>query len=342
MAIRFLVTFYKSDMKKILTHLTNHGALTSAQAHDILTKITKEEYNPSQIAAFITVFLMRGVSVEELSGFRSALMDLCIKVDTGNMQTIDVCGTGGDGKNTFNISTLSAFVVAGAGYKVTKHGNKSVSSQCGSSDVLLSLGIKFSNNTQQLLNQLETNNFCYLHAPLFHPALKSVGPIRRDLGIKTFFNMLGPLVNPAEPSHQLVGVFSLNLMRLYSFIFDQLGHKYAIIHGLDGYDEISLTDETKVISSNKGTHLLNADDFGLPGYRQQDIFGGTSIHEAKEILLNVLKNEATQAQRDVVLANSALAIDCFKEDSNLEESLFEARESLDSGRAMNVLTNAIA
>jgi len=328
-------------MKRLLTRLINHETLSKSEASQVLTEITQEKYNSTQIASFITVFLMRGITVDELSGFRSALMDLCHKVDVGGMETIDVCGTGGDGKDTFNISTLSAFVVAGAGYKVVKHGNKSVSSNCGSSDVLQSLGYSFTNNRDQLMKQLDEANMCYFHAPFFHPALKSVGAIRRDLGIKTFFNMLGPLVNPASPSHQLVGVFNLKLLRLYHFIFEELGNKHVILHGLNGYDEISLTDDTKVISSLDGTSIMTPDNFNLPRYQQSDIYGGKTIEEAKDIFLNVLSNQSTQAQKDVVLANSALAINCFKNKTDIPTSLSEAKESLESGRAMKVLEKVI-
>lgn len=328
-------------MRKLLTRLINHETLSKEEASNILTEITEQKYNDTQIAAFVTVFLMRGITVEELTGFRSALMNLCVQVDTEGMEAIDVCGTGGDGKNTFNISTISSFVVAGAGYKVVKHGNKSVSSNCGSSDVLQSLGYQFTNHQDQLLLQLDRTDWCYFHAPLFHPALKSVGPIRRDLGIKTFFNMLGPLVNPGNPSHQLVGVFNLKLMRLYSFIFEELGHKYVILHGLNGYDEVSLTDDTKIISSNSGTSIITPSKFGLPRYKQQDIYGGSTIEEAKKIFLSILENDCSQAHKDVVLANSALAIDCFKDISDIASSLEEARVSLESGKAFKTMQQAI-
>jgi len=293
-------------MKEILDKLTQHQTLTKKESAQILINITEERYNPIQIASFVTVFLMRSIAVDELIGFRNALMHLCTKVDMGDQPTIDVCGTGGDGKNTFNISTISAFVVAGAGYKVTKHGNRSVSSKCGSSDVLTSLGYQLTGDRDILKKQLDATNFCYLHAPFFHQALKSVAPIRKDLGLKTFFNMLGPLVNPAEPSHQLVGVFDLKLMRLYPYIFDDMGHQYTIVHGLDGYDEVSLTCDTKVISSNAGSYILRTEDLSLPQYTQQSIYGGDTIAQAKKIFLDILQNKSTDAQRDVILANSAL------------------------------------
>lgn len=329
-------------MKDILNRLSNHESLSKQEAKKILIEISEEKYNPSQVASFITVFRMRNITVAELSGFREALLELCIPVDLGDRKTLDVCGTGGDGKNTFNISTLSAFVIAGAGYQVCKHGNYGVSSGCGSSNVLEHLGYKFTNDLGQLTQQIDETNICILHAPLFHPALKSVGPIRKALGVKTFFNILGPLVNPARPSHQMTGVFNLNVARLYSFVLEETQQSYAIVHGLSGFDEISLTDETKVISSNQGEYKLKASDLGLPSYNLADISGGNTVPEAAEIFINVLNNKSTPAQRDVVLANSALAIDCMKTDSNIEASLDEARESLESAAALEAFTKAVA
>ena len=328
-------------MKQILQKLIEHQTLTSDEAKEILLNITEEKYNEHQVSAFITVFLMRSITPQELCGFREALMQICHKIDLGGIQSIDVCGTGGDGKDTFNISTLSAFVVAGAGYKVTKHGNKSVSSKCGSSDVLESLGYQFSNEQDRLLKEVDQANICFMHAPLFHSALKSVGPIRRNLGIKTFFNMLGPLVNPASPSHQFVGVFNLQVMRLYHSIFSSGDQQYTIVHGLSGFDEISLTDETKVISSNGGTSIFKPENLGLPRYKVEELFGGNTIEEAKKIFIDVLNNDSPEAHKNVVLANSAFAIDCFKSESNLEESFNEAKESLESGAAAQTLKKLI-
>ncbi|MDF1698724.1 MAG: anthranilate phosphoribosyltransferase [Saprospiraceae bacterium] len=323
-------------MKKILNQLFEHEKLSKTQAKDVLINISKNAYNEAQVAAFISVYLMRGISVEELEGFREALIDLCIRVDTQGMDTIDLCGTGGDGKNTFNISTLSSFVVAGAGYKVTKHGNYGVSSVCGSSNVLEYLGYTFTNKPDELLKQLDKANICFLHAPLFHPALASVGPIRRQLGVKTFFNMLGPLVNPALPNHQSVGVFNLKLARLYQYLHEGLDKKYSIIHALDGYDEISLTGKTKIIS-NKEEYIANPGYFGLPTYRPSDIFGGDTIESAAGIFMNVLNNECSQAQKDVVTANSAIAIQCFDQNKDIESCVQEAVESIESGRAKEAL-----
>ena len=328
-------------MKKILNQLFEHEKLSKDQAKEVLIKISKSEYNEAQVAAFISVYLMRGISVEELQGFREALIDLCIRVDTNGMDTIDLCGTGGDGKNTFNISTLSSFVVAGAGYKVTKHGNYGVSSICGSSNVLEFLGYKFTNDVDTLLAQLDKANICFLHAPMFHPALASVGPIRRQLGIKTFFNMLGPLVNPSLPNHQSVGVFNLKLARLYQYLHEGLEKKYTIIHALDGYDEISLTGKTKIIS-NKEEYIVGPSHFNLPTYNPSDIFGGDTIESAADIFVDILDDKCTQAQKDVVLANSAIAIQCFDQNKDILACVAEAKESIESGRAKKALKEIIS
>ncbi len=320
-------------MKKILENLIQYKSLSREEAREVLVKISEGAYNESQIASFITVYLMRSITVEELSGFRDALLELCVPFDTEGMSTIDVCGTGGDGKNTFNISTLSAFVLAGAGYKVTKHGNYGVSSVSGSSNVLEHFGYQFTNDKSLLMKQLDENNICFLHAPLFHPALKSVGPIRKQLGIKTFFNMLGPLVNPARPKQQMVGVFSLELARLYQYIFQKTDTNYSIVYGLDGYDEVSLTDEVKVKTAFSET-ILTAQSFGKQPLTQNQIFGGDTVEEAAAIFLNVLENKGTVAQRDVVTANTALAIQCFKPTVSLLDCVVEAEESLVSSKAL--------
>lgn len=327
-------------MKKILNQLFEHEKLTKDQAKEVLINISKNVYNDSQVAAFISVYLMRGISVEELQGFREALLDLCIPIDIEGQDAIDLCGTGGDGKNTFNISTLSSFVVAGAGYKVTKHGNYGVSSVCGSSNVLEHLGYKFTKEADILKKQLDESNICFLHAPLFHPALASVGPIRRQLGVKTFFNMLGPLVNPAQPNHQSVGVFNLKIARLYQYLHEDLDKKYSIIHALDGYDEISLTGKTKIINKNE-EFLASPSYFGLPTYEAKDIFGGDTIESAANIFVSILDGKGTQAQEDVVIANSATAIQCFDENKPISDCVAEARTSLQSGKAKAALRGIV-
>jgi anthranilate phosphoribosyltransferase len=275
--------------------------------------------------------MMRSVTVEELSGFRAALLDLCLPIDLSAYNPIDLCGTGGDGKDTFNISTLASFVTAGAGVKVAKHGNYGVSSSCGSSNVMEYLGVKFSNNAAFLEKCIDQAGICILHAPLFHPAMKHVAPIRRDLGLKTFFNMLGPLVNPSFPKQQIVGVFNLELLRVYSYLLEETDQRYSIIHALDGYDEISLTSDAKV-TTNNGTFLVDANTFDLKPLQASEIGGGTSVEDAAKIFNNVLNGQSTQAQRQVVCANAAIAISTAKNIS-LQDAYASAEESLDSGRA---------
>lgn len=323
-------------MKHILNQLFEHQKLTKDQAKDVLINISLDKYNPSQLAAFISVYLMRNISVDELAGFRDALLDLCVKVDFDDLPIVDLCGTGGDGKNTFNISTLASFVVAGAGYHVAKHGNYGVSSISGSSNVLEYLGFKFTNDTDVLRRQMDTANIAFLHAPLFHPALKSVGPIRKELGVKTFFNMLGPLVNPAQPQHQSVGVFSIKLARLYQFLHEDSQNKYAIIHAIDVYDEVSLTGPVKLIT-NQAEKLVNPSYFGLPTYHQKDIFGGETLDDAAEIFKQILNNKGSEAQEDVVIANAALAIQCFDQKKDIKECVQESKIALRSGKAKEAL-----
>ena len=327
-------------MKGILNQLFDHQKLTKKQAKEVLINISQDKYNASQLAAFISVYLMRNISVDELAGFRDALLDLCVKVDFDGLPIIDLCGTGGDSKNTFNISTLSSFVVAGAGYHVAKHGNYGVSSISGSSNVLEYFGFRFTNDTDLLRKQMDASNIAFLHAPLFHPALKSVGPIRKELGVKTFFNMLGPLVNPAQPQHQSVGVFSIKLARLYQFLHEDSLKKFAIIHSVDGYDEVSLTGPVKIIT-NQAEQLVSSNYFGLSEYKQEDIFGGSTIKEAADIFINILENKGTQAQNDVVIANSALAIQCFDQKKDIKECVSEAKTSLETGKAKKSFQNLL-
>jgi anthranilate phosphoribosyltransferase len=320
-------------MKIILEKLFEHKRLTKQEAKRILINMAQNQYNEAQIAAFITVYLMRSVSVEEMQGFRAALLELCIPIHFDNQDTIDVCGTGGDGKNTFNISTLSAFVLAGAGYKVTKHGNSSVSSACGSSDVLQFLGAKFTNDQTILERKLEKANICYLHAPLFHPALKTVGPIRKQLGIKTFFNMLGPLVNPAQPKYQMTGVFNLELARLYQYIFQETHKKYAIVYALDGYDEISLTGDFK-LKMNEKEQIIAPETLGKALLQPIDLFGGDTVEEAADIFVRILTGIGTKAQNDTVAVNAGVAIHCIHPEKSLQDCIAEAEESLISKKAL--------
>ena len=319
-------------MKNILQQLYQYHPLDYEQAREVLTKIAGGQYNQAQIASFLTVFIMRGPTVEELSGFRDALLDLCVRVDFSAFETIDLCGTGGDGKQTFNISTLAAVVVAGAGVKVAKHGNYGVSSISGSSNVLEQMGYTFRNDESRLQRELAEAGICFLHAPLFHPAMKTVAPIRRELGVKTFFNMLGPMVNPSRPNHQLVGVFDLTLARMYQYIYQRADRKVSIVHNLDGYDECTLTAPTRLLKTEQ-EDLLEAADFGLPILDAEQLAAGHSVAEAAALFINILKGNGTGAQQAVVTANAALALQHFYNES-LIDSVMRAKESLQSGKAL--------
>ncbi len=327
-------------MKKILEKLTRHYKLNRQEAREVLTGIGIGKYNQSQVATFLTVYLMRIITVDELLGFRDALLELCIHTDLSEYKSIDLCGTGGDGKNTFNISTLASFVVAGAGEKVSKHGNYGVSSASGSSNMMEYFGYKFSNERDKLIRELDTAGICFLHAPLFHPAMKFVGPIRKELQLKTFFNILGPLVNPSLPEYQIAGVYNLQTARFYQYMFQQTNSKYKIIYSLDGYDEISLTSEVKIIS-NKGEELLSPADLGYSQLQNEDLFGGNSVDEAAIIFLNILEGKGTQAQENVVNVNAAMALQCLNPHLSNINARAGAEESLKSGKALNVFRKLI-
>jgi anthranilate phosphoribosyltransferase len=323
-------------MKKILSFLFEHKTLSREQAKEVLFNIAKGVYNESEITSFITVYLMRTITIEELQGFRDALLELCVPVDLNGMEVLDIVGTGGDGKNTFNISTLSCFIVAGTGTKVAKHGNYGASSISGSSNVMEQLGYRFTNEVDQLREQLDKANICFLHAPLFHPALKTVGPIRRNLGVRTFFNMLGPMVNPAFPKHQLVGVYNLEMARIYNYLLQQTHNNFTIIHSLDGYDEISLTGDTKVIT-NEGEKIISAEALGKQVVNAADIYGGDTAEAAAKIFIDILEGKGTSAQTAVVLANSAMALQCTGQYSSYDACYQLALESLESRRALDSL-----
>jgi len=322
-------------MKQTLNKLINHDILEKEDAKQILVNIAKGDYNTSQIAAFLTVYMMRSITIEELEGFRDALLELCLAIDLSAYNPIDLCGTGGDGKDTFNISTLSSFVTAGAGVKVTKHGNYGVSSKCGSSNVMEFLGIKFSNEPDFLEKSIDEAGICVLHAPLFHPAMKNVAPIRRELGVKTFFNMLGPMVNPAFPKNQMVGVFNLELARMYGYLYQNTDKNFTILHALDGYDEISLTGNTKTISNNS-ERMITPSDFGVSSIKQSEIVGGDSIEESAQIFLNVLQGKGTEAQNNVVCANAGVAISTV-ENTSLKDGFEKAKDSLLNGNGLKAL-----
>ncbi|KZS40480.1 anthranilate phosphoribosyltransferase [Aquimarina aggregata] len=322
-------------MKNLLNRLINHETISKEEAKAVLVNISKGDYNQSQIASFLTVYMMRSITVEELEGFRDALLELCVAIDLSEYNPIDLCGTGGDGKDTFNISTLSSFVSAGAGIKVTKHGNYGVSSKCGSSNVMEHLGIKFSNDKDFLKRSIDEAGICVLHAPLFHPAMKNVAPIRRELGVKTFFNMLGPMVNPAFPKNQIVGVFNLELARMYGYLYQNTDKNFTIIHALDGYDEISLTGNTKTIS-NQTEGMLTPSDFGVSALQQEEIVGGDSISSSADIFMNILSGKGTEAQNNVVCANAGMAIATVEKLAPIQ-GFERAKESLLSGKGLVAL-----
>lgn len=320
-------------MKEILNYLYNHKTLNREESQRVLTNIARGEYNYSQIASFISVYLMRSITVDELAGFRDALMNLCIPIDLSDFNTIDMCGTGGDGKDTFNISTLASFVVAGAGEKVAKHGNYGVSSGCGSSNILEFFGYKFSADQKKLQTEIEKTGMCFMHAPLFNPAMKNVAPVRRDLGIKTFFNMLGPMVNPSKPMNQMVGVYSLELARLYNYLYQQSECQFVIVHSLDGYDEVSLTGKFKAISM-LGEEEFSPSDFGLNTYSPHELTGGRTVKEAADVFMNVLMGTSSPAQHAVTIANAALALGCLHPQKSHRECVGVADESIRSGKAL--------
>lgn len=328
-------------MKRILNILFEHKTLDRQTAKEVLVNIGKGIYNEHEITAFMTVFLMRSITLQELQGFQDALLDLCFRMHFEGINTIDIVGTGGDGKNTFNISTLSCFIVAGTGHKVTKHGNYGASTISGASNVMQMLGYKFKNNNEELLKELELANICFMHAPLFHPALKNVAAIRKNLGIRTFFNMLGPLVNPALPSFSIIGVYNLEMARLYNYLMQQTPDRFAIVHALDGYDEISLTGDTKIIT-REGEKIYSAIELGGMEIKPESITGGESVEDATRIFTNILMGKGTREQEAVVLANAATALNVTGRYRSYEESFAAAKESLQSGKAFDSLQKLIA
>jgi anthranilate phosphoribosyltransferase len=319
-------------MKQILMRLFEQESLTQQEASEVLTNIGNGKYNESEIAAFITVYLMRNITLDELTGFRDAMLELAMPFDLSEYNPIDIVGTGGDGKNTFNISTLSCFTLAGAGYKVAKHGNYGSTSISGASNVLEYYGVKFTTDKGKTRRSIEKCNIGYLHAPLFNKAMKNVAPIRKALGVRTFFNVLGPLISPACPVYQMLGVYNLKMLRLYNYVNQKLGNKYILVHSLDGYDEVSLTSSAKIVSSS-GEGLLSPEMMGFTTLQPEDLYAGNSIEDAAGIFMQILENSSTEARKNVVLANSALAIRTICPEKDLLTCTAEARESLESGRA---------
>jgi anthranilate phosphoribosyltransferase len=327
-------------MREILNHLFEHKTLNRGEAEKVLTNIASGSYSEPEIAAFLTVYLMRSITVDELTGFRDALLNLCIRTDLSEFDPMDVCGTGGDGKDTFNISTLTTFVLAGAGVRIAKHGNYGVSSTCGSSNILEHFGYKFSTDTAKLKREIDKSVVCFLHAPLFNPAMKNVVPVRRALKIKTFFNMLGPMVNPSFPSKQLIGVYSLELARLYNYLYQQSAMKYIIIFSLDGYDEVSLTSDFKYIL-NCVEQIVSPEEMKYKRVRPSEVSGGKSVPESAGMFIKILKGEGTSAQNDVVTINSQMALKCYYPSKSFEECRDIAAQSLLSGKAFSSFNKLI-
>ena len=326
-------------MKKILTELVEHRSLSKETARQVLIDVASGKYNPSQMSAFLTVYMMRSITIEELQGFRDAMLELCIPMKF-DLPLIDVCGTGGDGKNTFNISTLSSFVVAAAGQPVAKHGNYGVSSVSGSSNVLEYFGYKFTNDRGELERSLERANIFFMHAPLFHPAMKNMAPIRKELGVKTFFNMLGPMVNPSFPPRQLVGVFSLELARQYGYLYQNTKKEFVILHDLQGYDEISLTGPFKIFG-NEGEKVLEPSDLGLPEIDAGALLGGSTVEASANIFMEILQGHGTTEQNSVVVANAGMALYCANRNAGIDSAIASAKESLESGRALKTFKKLI-
>ncbi len=327
-------------MKQILNRLFDHESLTREEASAVMKNIAAGTYSDAQIAAFISVYLMRSIELEEVIGFRNALLELAVPMDLSEFDALDIVGTGGDGKNTFNISTCSCFVVAGAGYKVAKHGNYGATSVSGSSNVLEYYGAKFTTDIDIVKKSLDEAGFTYLHAPFCNPAMKNVAPVRKSLGVRTFFNVLGPLISPVRPNYQCLGVYNLKMMRLYNYIYQNLGVQYSVVHSLDGYDEISLTDTTKIMT-NAGEFVFTPEELGFRRIRQEELWGGNTIDEAAVIFTNVLNNKATEAQKNAVIINSAVAIQTRMPLKTLEQCIEEAKHSLEGGYAKKVFAKFV-
>ena len=328
-------------MKKILNHLFEHKNLTRQEAKNVLIDIGNGNFNEHELSAFMTVYLMRSITMPELLGFRDALLDLCIPIDMEERPVMDIVGTGGDGKNTFNISTLSCFIVAGAGQPVAKHGSYGASSISGASNLMDFIGYKFKNDQNTLRKEIDETNMCFLHAPIFHPALKIVAPIRKNLRVRTFFNMLGPMVNPANPTYQLVGVYNLEMARIYNYLLQSFGKKFMIINSLDGYDEISLTSDAKIITE-KGEKVMSPFQMAKRSIDPKEIYGGDSVEEAASIFLKILNGEGSIAQNAVVTANAAMALHMTGKYPDYDAAFSAAEESLVSGKANKALRKLLS
>lgn len=321
-------------MKEILEYLFNHHTLSKSQAKAIMIEIAQNKFNATEVTAFISIFLMRNITLHELQGFREALLQMAVPVHIDAKGAIDIVGTGGDGKNTINISTLASFIVAGAGQRVIKHGNYGASTLAGSSNVLEQAGYIFKKTSEKLQEDLDKANICFLHAPYFHPALQSVGALRKSLGLRTFFNLLGPLVNPSKPQFSVIGVYNLEIARIYQYLLQKDNREFMIVHGMDGYDEISLTHDTKIITK-EGEKIYSTSDLGFEPISAESIQAGSTIQETAEIFKNILQGKGTPQQNAVVLANAAVALLHTGKFGSYNECLTLAKESLYNGKALN-------
>ncbi|WP_185860906.1 anthranilate phosphoribosyltransferase [Blattabacterium cuenoti] len=331
-------------MNKILENLFLEKTLTKQEAKNLFIELSKGKINKTQIVAITTIYNMRNPTLEEIVGFRQAIMEVSIRINLEEFNALDIVGTGGDGKNTFNISTLACFIVAGTGEKVIKHGSFNSSSITGSSNILKGLGYHFTNKEENLKNQLDKIGFCYLHAPIFHPVLSTVSEIRKELGMKTIFNTLGPLLNPGNPKNQLLGVNNLELARIYYYMYQNTRNNYAIIHSLDGYDEITLTSDVKCYSP-KGERFYSIEELEIGNKKMKinphELIGGKNTEENIRIFTSVLSGEGTLAQNKVVLTNATFALSLLNKDS-LENNYDKANRSLKSGKAKNILKKLLS
>lgn len=327
-------------MKQYLLKLIDGEPLTQEDTHQIMLGIVEQRYTPEQIAALLMAIQTRGVTVDEILGLRQGLLETGTHIDLSDYDTLDIVGTGGDGKNTFNISTCSAFVIAGAGYKVTKHGNGGSTSVSGASNVLAGHGVKFTSDPSRLRRSLEEANICYLHAPLFAHGMKHVGPVRKALQVPTCFNLLGPLVNPCQPKNSLHGTANQAQQRLYTLIHQKIGDNYGVLTSYDGYDEISLTSGFK-ICTNHFEKIYTPKELGFNYIKPEEIYGGDTPEQAMKTFDAVLQNTATQGQKNVVIANAACGISILEPNLSIEESVAIARHSIESGNALAALTKFI-
>lgn len=323
-------------MNHFLDKIIAHEHLSYDEAKQFIHGINDEQFTSETISGILVGIQMRGIQLEELKGFRKALLELCIPVELDNENAIDLCGTGGDGKNTFNISTTTSFILAAMGKKVIKHGNYGVSSMCGSSNVLEAIGVKFTSDPGELQRQLEENNICFLHAPLFHPTMKKVAPTRKNLGIRTLFNCLGPLVNPAQPRFQLTGTYSLELAKTYQHILKEERSDFRVAYGMDGFDEITLTDNTRILGKQRD-FVFNAKELGIPVLEMQSLAAGKTIEDAAKIMFNILNGTGTNAQHQVVAANVANAQQMYNPSVPLVDLFHEALSFIRSGSAFKQL-----